>query len=119
VWAVLAPAVAVLVGLAIAAPMFAYSASVSNPNTMALLFRFGLLPMMLFSGVFFPLDQLPALLQPLAYATPLWHGVELSRALVLGLPTGWPVPLHVAYLGLWVVAGYLLATARFRARLAR
>jgi lipooligosaccharide transport system permease protein len=118
-WAVAAPAVALLVGLAVAAPMLGYSATVRDPNLMALAFRFGLLPMMLFSGVFFPVDQLPAGLQPLAYVTPLWHGVELSRAAVLGLTTGWPVMAHVAYLGLWVAAGSLLAAARFRARLAR
>jgi lipooligosaccharide transport system permease protein len=118
-WAVAAPAVAVLAGLAVAAPMFGYAASVNNAHLMTPVFRFGMLPMMLFSGVFFPVDQLPAGLEPLAYASPLWHGVELSRAAVLGLPGSWPVPAHLAYLGLWLVAGYLLATARFRARLAR
>lgn len=118
-WAVAAPAVAVLVGLAAAAPMLAYSASVRDSNLMALAFRFGMLPMMLFSGVFFPVDQLPAGLRPLAYATPLWHGVELSRAAVLGAPPAWPVVAHLAYLGLWLAAGAALATLRFRARLAR
>jgi lipooligosaccharide transport system permease protein len=92
---------------------------VRDPNAMALAFRFGLLPMMLFSGVLFPVEQLPALLRPVAYATPVWHAVELSRAAVLGLAPGWPVPAHLAYLGSWVVVGYLLASARFRARLAR
>jgi lipooligosaccharide transport system permease protein len=118
-WAVAAPAVAVLLGLAVAAPMFALSASVRDPNSMALAFRFGLLPMMLFSGVLFPVEQLPDVLRPLAYATPVWHAVELCRAAVLGLAPSWPVAAHLAYLGLWVVVGYLLASMRFRARLAR
>jgi lipooligosaccharide transport system permease protein len=112
------PLVAVLVGLAVAAPMFAYSATVESPNAMAIMFRFGMLPMMLFSGVFFPVEQLPGLLQPLAHALPLWHGVELSRAATLGLETAWPAALHVGYLGLWFVVGFALALTRFRKRLA-
>lgn len=117
-WAALTPLVAVLVGLAVATPMFAYSATVQSPNLMAVMFRFGMLPMMLFSGVFFPVEQLPGLLQPLAYALPLWHGVELCRAAALGIGTAWPVLVHVGYLGVWVGVGFALARARFRKRLA-
>lgn len=117
-WAVVLPAVALLVGLAVAAPMFAYAATVQSPNQMAVMFRFAMLPMMLFSGLFFPVSQLPWGLQPVAYATPLWHGVELCRAAALGIDAAWPVPAHVGYLAVWVVGGFLLARARFRKRLA-
>ena len=48
------------------------------------IFRFGMMPLMLFSGTFFPLSQLPGGLRAVAYATPLWHGVALCRALSLG-----------------------------------
>ncbi len=51
-----------------------------------------MIPLFLFSGTFFPVSQLPALLQPLAYVTPLWHGVDLCRTLALGTATtaaGW------------------------------
>jgi lipooligosaccharide transport system permease protein len=118
-WAAVTPVFAVLTGLAIAAPMFAYSATVDSDNMMAIMFRFALLPMMLFSGVFFPVEQLPAGLEPLAYALPLWHGVELCRAAVVGLGPAWPVPVHLGCLGVWIVGGLLLAVARFRKRLAR
>lgn len=117
-WAVLMPLVALLVGMAVAAPMFAYTASIESPNLMAVMFRFGMLPMMLFSGVFFPVQQLPVVLLPVAYAMPLWHAVELSRAAALGIGTAWPVLAHVGYLAVWVVVGFALARARFRARLA-
>jgi lipooligosaccharide transport system permease protein len=43
-----------------------------------------MMPLMLFSGTFFPLSQLPGWLRALAYATPLSHGVALCRALSLG-----------------------------------
>ena len=41
--------------------------------------RFGAVPLMLFSGTFFPISQLPGWVRPVAYATPLWHGVALCR----------------------------------------
>ena len=46
--------------------------------------RFGIMPMFLFSGTFFPITQLPTGLQRIAYLTPLWHGVDLCRTLCLG-----------------------------------
>lgn len=116
-WAAVAPLVAVLVGLAVAAPVTAFSASVRNPNLLTVMFRFGLLPMMLFSGVFFPVDQLPAGLRPVAYALPLWHGVELCRSAAVEVATAWPVPLHLGVLALWLAAGSGLALRRFRRRL--
>ena len=48
------------------------------------IFRFGLVPLFLFSGTFFPISQLPDWLEPLAWVTPLWHGVELCRGLATG-----------------------------------
>jgi lipooligosaccharide transport system permease protein len=117
-WAVVTPVVAVLTGLAVAAPMFAYAATVDSDNLLAIMFRFALLPMMLFSGVFFPVAQLPAALEPLAYALPLWHGVELCRAAAVGVGTAWPVPVHVGFLAVWIAGGFLLAVVRFRKRLA-
>ncbi len=39
------------------------------------------MPMFLFSGTFFPIDQLHPVLQPVAWVTPLWHGVELCPRL--------------------------------------
>jgi lipooligosaccharide transport system permease protein len=117
-WAVVTPLVAMLVGMAVATPMFAYAATVRSENLLAVMFRFALLPMMLFSGVFFPVEQLPIGLEPVAYALPLWHGVELCRAAVVGLDPAWPVPVHLGYLALWAAAGFILAVTRFRKRLA-
>src|SRR5207248_479463 len=97
--AVLALPAAVLTGLAFAAPITAFSATLSNDAGFALLFRVGIMPLFLFSGVFFPVDRLPGLLRPVAYATPLWHGVDLCRGLTLGsglTPGG--AAVHVAYL---------------------
>jgi len=110
--AVLAPFVAVLVGLAVATPMFAYSASVTGPYLMAVI-RFCMLPMVFFSGVFFPVDQLAWFVRPVAYPLPLWHGVELCRAATSGVAPAWPVAAHVAVLAAWFGVGLVFALRRF------
>jgi len=116
-WAPLTLVVAVLTGLAVAAPTVAYSASVAGDSYLAILMRFALLPMSLFSGVFFPVESLPEALRWVAYALPLWHGVDLSRDAMLGRPPGWLGLWHVAYLMAWCAAGAWLAHHRFRRRL--
>ena len=72
-------------GMAFAGPIVAFS-SQSRDTTVAFaaLNRFAIVPMFLFSGTFFPVSQLPEVLRWIAYATPLWHGVELVRSLTLG-----------------------------------
>jgi lipooligosaccharide transport system permease protein len=117
-WALAALPVAVLVGLATAAPVFAYSATIKTDGLFAVLFRFAVVPMTLFAGVFFPIDPLPGPVRLLAYISPLWHGVELTRAATLGTTTAWGVFAHVGYLLAWGVAGCVLATYRFTRRLA-
>jgi lipooligosaccharide transport system permease protein len=107
-WAFLGLPLAVLIGLAFAAPISALSAwsetEVFNP-----LFRFAIMPMFLFSGTFFPVTRLPHGLREVAYATPLWHGVDEFRHLTLGTPSlGWSA-LHVGYLLLWVAVGVWVA----------
>jgi lipooligosaccharide transport system permease protein len=98
---------AVLLGVAFAAPVAAWSVTLGNINPMNYLFRFGSVPLMLFSGTFFPIGSLPGWLRPVAYATPLWHGVALCRALSLGTADPGSAALHVGYLvamtgiGLW------------------
>ena len=66
---------AVLTGLAFAAPIAAFTATQKTPNKFAAIFRFGITPLFLFTGTFFPIERLPAFLQPIAWLTPLCHGV--------------------------------------------
>jgi lipooligosaccharide transport system permease protein len=75
--------------------------------------------MFLFSGAFFPVSQLPAAIAWLARLTPVWHGVELCRALTTGRATVLAALGHVGYLLLWVVVGWWLAERAFRRRLER
>jgi len=108
---VLAVPAAVLTGMAFAAPIMAFSATQKTPNKFNAVFRFGITPLFLFSGTFFPLDSIPEGLRPLAWVTPLYHGADLSRALSLGTVLDDPVlaVIHVAVLAACVVAGTLAA----------
>jgi lipooligosaccharide transport system permease protein len=118
-WVVLAYPAAVLTGLAFAAPIAAWAVTLKVETSFNYLFRFGLIPLMLFSGTFFPLSQLPAGLRALAYATPLWQGVALCRAFSLGTAAGDPVGMlgHVAYLVTLATVGIWAGARTYRRRL--
>ena len=117
--AILAWPVTVLVGVAFSAPMAAYAAVVPKDSYVAALFRFGVVPLFLFSGTFFPITRLPQGLREFAYATPLWHGVDLARHLTLGTAT-WGLSLvHVAYLAAFAAVGLWLAGRAYQKKLVR
>jgi lipooligosaccharide transport system permease protein len=108
---------AVLTGLTFAAIITAYTARLKNETGLASLFRFGIVPLFLFSGTFFPIEQLPDYVEPLAYLTPLWHGVELCRGLALGLEYSVPPLLSVAYLLVLTALGSLYSIRTLQRRL--
>ncbi len=99
----------VLTGMAFAAPVIAFTSLLDGPEGLSSLFRFAIVPLYLFSGTFFPVSQLPGWLEPVAYVTPLWHGVELTRAAALGTATTVPAVVNIAYLVVWVGVGTVLA----------
>ena len=98
-----------LTGIACAAPVMAFTASREGAEPLSALVRFAIMPMFLFSGTFFPVSQLPGWLQPIAHATPLWHGVELTRAAALSVATTTPAAVSILYLLAWAALGTWLA----------
>ena len=112
---------AVLTGMAFAAPIAAFSATQRTPEKFNAVFRFGITPLFLFSGTFFPLSNLPEAIRPIAWLSPLWHGVELSRRLALGTIGEAPVLAlaHVVILGAIVAIGSVLAFRTVETRLVR
>lgn len=79
-------------------------------------FTLAITPMMLMCGVFFPLEQLPAVVQAAAQALPLTHAVALSRPLMNG---EWPTQawLHVLVLLAFAGGGYGVARHLFKRRI--
>lgn len=103
---------------AIAAPVMAFSATIRSAGMFDVLFRLGIVPMAMFSGVYFPLDVLPAVPHALALALPLAHAVALSRTLLLGTGTVQVALVHLLCLAAWAVLGLALARRAFDRRLA-
>ena len=76
-----------------------------------------MIPLFLFSGAFFPISNLGPVMEWIARLTPLWHGVDLTRMLVLG-EVDWSMALvHVVYLAVLTVIGYRLAVRMLTKRL--
>lgn len=109
---------AILTGLAFGMPLAAWTATQKTEWSFNVIFRFIITPLFLFSGTFFPIDQLPSFVQPVAWLTPLYHGVALTRALALGHGLD-PVVLavHAGVLLALVVVGAGVAFTTFRRRL--
>ena len=104
-------------GLAFGAPIMAYVATLEqDTGQIAMLMRFVLLPLSLFSGTFFPLTSMPWFLQWIGWVSPLWHSTELSRVFTYGMSEPlWLSVVHVLYLvALFVV--FWLWSRRIAAR---
>ena len=116
-WALAALPVAVLTGVTFNAVIEAWAITRSRDTSFAVIFRFGMIPLFLFSGTFFPVTQLPAWLQPVAYVTPLWNGVALCRSLSLGTATLGGALIHVGYLAGVAAIGVAVGNRTYRRRL--
>lgn len=75
-------------------------------------------PMLLLSGVFFPLSKLPNAVQHAALALPLAHAVELIRPALLDRQIA-AAPLHVAVLAAYAIVPFFVSSALFRRRMMR
>jgi lipooligosaccharide transport system permease protein len=118
VWgAVLALPVQLLVGLAFATPLYAFTAGLKDESAFAIVFRLGMIPLFLFSGAFFPIENLDRWMEVLAKATPLWHGVDLTRMLTLDTLDAGTALVHVLYLVVLAGLGWFWAVRRLTARM--
>jgi len=110
--ALLAFATQVLIGAAFGSMVYAFTTRLSSPEGFGVLFRLGVFPLFLFSGAFFPIDNLGEVGAFIARLTPLWQGVNLTRMFFLdNVDWGWAavnagVLLVLTLLGVrWSIAG--------------
>lgn len=120
-WGWLSIFVATLAGLSFGLPLMAYSSHIEeDKGQFALVMRFIVMPLFLFSGTFFPLDVLPPAVRWVGWISPLWHGTELGRVLTYGRDEPPVLVLvHLVYLMALAVAGWLLTTRQFERRLGK
>ncbi len=115
----LVPAVlfAMFTGVAFAAPLTAWTATRETDNSFPTIQRFVITPLFLFGGAFYPIEQLPDWLETIAKLTPLWNGVELCRDSVNGQLEWDTAVVHIAYLSMFAIVGWLFAARTFAKRL--
>ena len=107
---------AFLVGLTFAGLGLIMTAMAKSYDFFMYWFTLVLTPMMLLSGVFYPLKDMPGWLAAISDALPLTHAIELGRPLLLGRMPQQPV-LHIVVLAAYAIVGYLVALRLFRRRL--
>ncbi|HAM26872.1 MAG TPA: ABC transporter [Microbacteriaceae bacterium] len=102
---------ALLTGLGFGALLMGYTATLTeDTGQLAMVMRFVILPMTLFSGTFFPLSVLPPYLQWIGWISPLWHGTQLSRVFAYGASEPlWLSVVHVLYLAGLLALGWTWA----------
>ena len=119
-WAILVVPIAILTGLAFS-PVAAWSATIyEDRGQFNIVNRLIIMPLSLFSGTVFPLEQLPVFLQWIGWISPIWHGTELARQFSYGpYEPFWLSILHVLYLVALSVLGWWLTVRVTTKRLAR
>jgi lipooligosaccharide transport system permease protein len=110
VWGLLALPAAVLIGFAFAGVGVAATTFMRTWQDFELI-ALVQLPMFLFSATFFPISTYPDAIQWVVRCSPLYHAIQLLRALNLGT-VGWPQLLDVAYLVVLGLLGLLIAQRR-------
>jgi lipooligosaccharide transport system permease protein len=109
---------ALLVGLCFAAVGLIMTALAPSYDFFMYYFTLVITPMMMLSGVFFPVDQLPALLQTVSAILPLSHAIDLVRPLLNGLPPD-NIMLHLTVMLAYTLLGFYLSLILFRNRLSK
>ncbi|MEY4321059.1 MAG: hypothetical protein RLZZ471_1000 [Actinomycetota bacterium] len=111
----------VLAGFAFGSVMLMGSSFVKKDDGFfAIVGRFIITPMFMFSGTYYPLESLPVYLQWIGWLSPVWHATDLGRSLSYGhqAPT-WLLVAHVAYLSALFIVGILIAAWQFDRRLSK
>ena len=110
---------AIFAGISFAAVMLAVVSFVKQDDGFfAIVGRFILTPMFMFSGTFYPLESLPIYLQWIGWVSPVWHATNLGRNLSYGLEVeSWLLAVHVIFMGAILLAGMIVATRKFHSRL--
>jgi lipooligosaccharide transport system permease protein len=96
-WAIAIPPFVFLGGLCFSVIGYTFTALIPKIDLYSYFFTLGITPMFLFSGIFFPFDRLPGWVEAVAWLTPLYHLVQITRGLATG-PEAAQIAIHVAWL---------------------
>jgi lipooligosaccharide transport system permease protein len=83
-WALLIPPVLLVVGIMFSVMGTLFTSLISSIDFYAYYFTLVVTPLFLFSGIFFPIENFPSPVPEIAWFTPLYHAVNVCRALAIG-----------------------------------
>jgi lipooligosaccharide transport system permease protein len=115
-WAILIPPFVFLGGLCFSVIGYAFTSLIPKIDLYSYFFTLGITPMFLFSGIFFPFNQLPGWVEVIAWFTPLYHLVEITRGMATG-PDGVQILIHTAWLTVVTAVLFPIPVRALRARL--
>lgn len=107
--------VVLLIGLTFAALGLAINALATGYDFFSYYLTLVLTPMMMLSGVFFPVERLPAAVQVVAAALPLYHGVAIVRPLLAGQGSA-ALLGHAIVLAAYAIVAFYVAVVLTRRR---
>ncbi|MEV4952389.1 ABC transporter permease [Paenarthrobacter nitroguajacolicus] len=118
-WGWVSAIVATVAALSFGLPLMAYAASIKqDKGQFALVQRFIVMPLFLFSGTFFPLDSLPIAVRWIGWISPVWHGTELGRVFTYGMDQNPLLTItHVVFLLATAIVGWILVRRQFVKRM--
>ena len=104
-----------LIGLCFAGMAMVMSAFATNYDFFNYYFVLAITPMFILSGVFYPVESLPALAQGAVQLLPLTHAVAMTRPLVAGGELTMPL-LHIGVLFFYGALGFYTSVVLVRKR---
>ncbi len=108
----LVPLVGVLIALPLGATGLLASCWVKNINQFQSVYAFVISPLYFFSGIFFPVAQMPQAMQWVAKSLPLYHAVQMSQAIFWDQDIGYAFLVHAPVL--LIYSAVLLTLAYFQ-----
>lgn len=117
-WGAFVPVMALvfIIGFCFGSMALVITAFAKNYDFFLYYFTLVVTPLMLLSGVFFPLDTMPSWIQWAAQVLPLSHAVNIARPLMMGMPlTG--LLLHIGVIVAYGVFATYIAIVLMRRRM--
>jgi lipooligosaccharide transport system permease protein len=117
-WAAVALPGAIFVSIALCAMALCVTSFVRKIQDFDIVMGLLVMPMFLFSGIFFPVSQFPQPVQWIVSAFPLYHAVELLRQLTTGT-VGPAIAVHITYLAAVGTIAFFVAMQRLERALVK
>ena len=113
---VFVPFIVLLTGLAFSSLSMLVTSLSHSWDFFSYYFTLIVAPMFFLAGIFFPLSSMPPWVEDVAWFTPLYHAVELSKGLIWGR-FGGDLVVNFLWLGVFSIVIFIVAVGNMRRRI--